>query len=58
MKVFKIALIIVMLLFLGILIGCQDGYTSQNNLSKTKKVVLEPSATGFWYPKITYTDAN
>ena len=58
MKVFKIALIKLMLLYLAKLIGCQEGYTSQNNLSKTKKVVLEPSATGFWYPKITYTDAN
>lgn len=58
MKVLKIAFVMVVLLSLGMLAGCQEGYVGQSNLTKTKKVVLEPSATGFWQPKITYTDTN
>ena len=54
MKVLNIAIVIVVLLSVVMLTGCQEGYAHQSNSMKTEKVVFEPTGTGFWRPKITY----
>jgi hypothetical protein len=54
MKVLKLAIVLVILLSIGMLTGCQEGYAHQSNSMKTEKVVFEPTGTGFWKPKITY----
>jgi hypothetical protein len=56
MKVLTIALIIVALLSLGMLAGCQEGYAGPNNSTKLTKAAFEPTGTGFWQPKLTYDD--
>jgi uncharacterized lipoprotein YajG len=58
MKTLKLLLLMVMLLTVVMLAGCQEGYTRQDNLTKNRKVVLEPTQTGFWYSKVTYTEAD
>jgi hypothetical protein len=54
MKVLKAALLVVVLLCLGIVAGCQDGQAR----SSSNRVVWEQGQTGFPHPSITYTDAR
>ncbi|MHC4557361.1 MAG: hypothetical protein ACYTFW_09765 [Planctomycetota bacterium] len=58
MNALKILSMIVLLAFVGIIAGCQEGHARQDNLTSTRKVVLEPSVTGFWQAKVVYTDAD
>jgi uncharacterized lipoprotein YajG len=53
MKTLKIVLLVVALLLVGMLAGCQEGYARQNNTPK-----WEPTGTGFWRPVITSVDAK
>jgi hypothetical protein len=53
MKALKSVLLIVVLLSLLIVAGCQEGYTSHNY--STDNFTWERSATGFWQPKVTHT---
>ena len=53
MKTLKIVLLVVALLFVGMLAGCQEGFARQDNLTKWK-----PTGTGFWHPVVTPVDAK
>jgi hypothetical protein len=53
MKTLKIVLLVVALLFVGMLAGCQEGYSRHDNLVK-----WEPTGTGFWRPVVTPVDAK
>jgi hypothetical protein len=52
MKALKPLLLIVVLLSLLMVVGCQEGYTSQNY--SPDNFAWERSATGFWQPNVTY----
>ena len=56
MRTLKLVLLIVILLSVGIVAGCQEGHARYND--PTKKVIWEPTVTGFYHPKIIYTDAD
>lgn len=53
MRTLKIVLLIVALLFVGMLAGCQEGYARQNNSPK-----WERTGTGFWRPVVTTAEAK
>ena len=53
MRTLKIVLLVVALLFVGIVAGCQEGNVSQDNIVK-----WEPTGTGFWRPVVTPVDAK
>ncbi|MDT8302938.1 MAG: hypothetical protein RQ760_15765 [Sedimentisphaerales bacterium] len=53
MKALKSVLLIVALLSLLIVAGCQEGYNSQNY--SPDNFAWEQGATGFWQPNVTYT---
>jgi hypothetical protein len=50
MNVLKVTLIVAALLFIAILSGCEEGYSRQDNMSRTNKVAFQPTGTGFWRP--------
>jgi hypothetical protein len=50
MNVLKVTLIVVALLSIAILTGCQEGYSRGNDMSKTHRVAYQPTGTGFWHP--------
>jgi len=51
MNVIKVTLIVVALLCIAILSGCQEGYSHENDLSNVERVAFQPTQTGFWHPK-------
>lgn len=53
MKALKLVLLIVVLLSLSIVAGCQEGYTRQNY--SPDNFAWEQGATGFWQPNMTHT---
>jgi hypothetical protein len=53
MKAIKLVLLIVVLMSLLIVVGCQEGYTNQNY--SPDNFAWEQSATGFWQPNVAYT---
>jgi hypothetical protein len=53
MKVLKSVLLIVVLLSVLIVAGCQEGYTRQND-----SFAWEQGATGFWQPNVAYIHNN
>ena len=53
MKALKLVLLMVVLLSLLIVAGCQEGYTRQNY--SPDNFAWEQSATGYWQPNVTYT---
>ena len=53
MKTLKIELLVVVLLLVGIVSGCQEGYARQDNPPK-----WEPTGTGFWHPVVTPVEAK
>jgi hypothetical protein len=53
MKGLKLALVMVALLSLFIVVGCQEGYTRQNH--SPDNFAWEQGATGFWHPNVTYS---
>ena len=53
MKVVKLALLVIVLLSVSIVAGCQEGYTRQNY--SPDNFAWEQGATGFWQPNVTYT---
>jgi hypothetical protein len=53
MKAIKLVLLIVVLMSLLVVVGCQEGYTSQNY--SPDNFAWERSATGFWQPNVTHT---
>jgi len=55
MKALKVALLVVVLLCLGMVVGCQEGYAGR---SSSNRVVWEQGQTGFPHPSIAYTDAR
>jgi hypothetical protein len=54
MKVLNIAIVIVVLLSVVMLAGCQEGYARRSGSTMTEKVAFEPTGTGFWKPKTAY----
>lgn len=52
MKALKLVLLMVALLSVLIVAGCQEGYTSH---SSTDNFAWEQGATGFWQPNVSYT---
>lgn len=53
MRTLKIVLLVVALLFVGMLAGCQEGYALQKNSPK-----WEPTGTGFWRPVVSTAEAK
>ncbi len=51
MNVLKVTLIVVALLCIAILTGCQEQYSHENDLNKVDRVAFQPTQTGFWHPK-------
>ena len=56
MKALKVALLVVVLLCLGMVVGCQEGYAGRS--SSSDRVVWVQGQTGFPHPSIAYTDAR
>ncbi len=56
MKALKSILLMVMLLSLLTIAGCNEGYTSHSY--STDNFTWERSATGFWQPKIDHTRSS
>ena len=54
MKVLNIAIVIVILLSVVMLTGCQEEYSRRSNSRITEKVAFEPTGTGYWKPKTQY----
>jgi hypothetical protein len=54
----KVVTMIVLLAFVGIITGCQEGHARHNNRTSIRKVALEPTVTGFWQAKLVYVDAD
>jgi hypothetical protein len=50
MNVLKVTLVVVALLYIAILSGCQEGYSHDQGMSKVDKVAYQPTGTGFWHP--------
>lgn len=50
MNVLKVTLIVVALLFIMVLSGCEEGYSRQNDMNSINKVAFQPTGTGFWHP--------
>ena len=50
MNVLKVTLVVVALLCIAILSGCQEGYCHENDLGKVNRVAYQPTGTGFWHP--------
>jgi len=53
MKALKLVLLMVVLLSVLIVAGCQEGYTSKNY--SPDNFAWKRSATGFWQPDLTYS---
>jgi hypothetical protein len=52
MNVLKVTLVVVALLCIAILSGCQEGYSNESDLGSVNKVAFQPTGTGFWRPVI------
>ena len=52
MKALKLALLMVLVVSLLIVAGCQEGHTSQNY--SPENFAWEQNATGFWQPNVAY----
>ena len=50
MNVLKVTLVVVALLCIAILSGCQEGYSRNPDLSQLDRVAFQPTGTGFWHP--------
>jgi hypothetical protein len=51
MNVLKVTLVVVALLNIAILSGCQEGYSHDHDLSKVDRIAYQPTGTGFWHPR-------
>ncbi len=51
MNVLKITLVVVALLCIAILSGCQESYSHESELTNINRVAFQPTGTGFWHPK-------
>jgi hypothetical protein len=51
MNVLKVTLVVVALLCIAVLSGCQEGYSHDPEMSKVDRVAFQPTGTGFWHPK-------
>jgi hypothetical protein len=58
MKALKVALLVVALLSLGIIAGCQNEAAMSSSITSSDRVVWEQGLTGFPHPRITYVDAR
>jgi len=56
MKAINLALLMVVLLSVLIVAGCQEGYTRQNY--SPDNFAWEQGATGFWQPNVAYTQSS
>jgi len=56
MKAVKLVLLMVVLLSLSIVAGCQEGYTSQHY--SPDNFAWEQGQTGFWQPNVAYTQSS
>ena len=52
MNVLKVTLVVVALLSIAILSGCQEGHSRKNGVSTVNKVAFQSTGTGFWRPAI------
>jgi hypothetical protein len=50
MNVLKVTLVVVALLGIAILSGCQEGHSKENDLVNVNKVAFQHTGTGFWRP--------
>ena len=54
MKVLKIGLLVVVLLSLGLITGCQEGNARKNNMMGSSNVEWRQGLTGFPHPVILH----
>jgi hypothetical protein len=50
MNVLKVTLVVVALLGIAILSGCQEGYSQKGNMRNVNRVAFQNTQTGFWHP--------
>jgi hypothetical protein len=50
MNVLKLTLVVVALLGIAILSGCQEEYSKKGNMSNVNKVAFQNTETGYWHP--------
>ncbi len=58
MKALKVALLVIVLLSLGMIAGCQEEAAKSSSITNSNRVVWEQGQTGFPHPRIAYTDAR
>ncbi len=58
MKALKVALLVVVLLSLAVVTGCQEQAARSSNITSSDRVVWEQGQTGFPHPRVAYTDAR
>lgn len=51
MNVLKVTLVVVALLCIAVLAGCQEEYSRGHDLDRVERVAYQPTGTGFWHPK-------
>jgi len=58
MKALKVALLVVVLLSLAVVTGCQEQSARSSSITSSDRVVWEQGQTGFPHPRVAYTDAR
>ena len=58
MKMLKVALLVIVLLSLGIIAGCQEQTARSSRITNSDRVVCDQGQTGFPHPRVVYTDAR
>jgi len=58
MKALKVALLVVVLLSLGMIVGCQEERASMSSITSSERIVWDQGQTGFPHPRVAYTDAR
>jgi len=53
MNFLRLTLVMVMLLCIAMIAGCQEGHARKNHLTQTDKVVWDHTTTGFWHARVS-----
>ena len=58
MNALKVVLLVVVLLSLGMVAGCQNEAAMSSGITSSDRIVWEQGLTGFPHPRVTYVDAR
>jgi hypothetical protein len=58
MNTLRTILLMVLLLSIAMVAGCQEEHARYDNPTNKKKVIWEPTATGFYRPNVVYPAAQ